>query len=182
MLDNPPFAKRQAPGATQQSQPQPMEETDPEVTEVAATPDEEAQREKVMRHAYSVMADEKAFPELQKMIEADPLNAIADATVTIIERVEQDMGEQDPDILEDVASEIIPNLAELAKQQTGVDIPEDQQEQALAVAIGKWAKAHPERVDQDGLQKMGEASSQALGIAQGSPEQTPAAPPAGAAQ
>lgn len=149
--------------------------------EIPMTPEEQKVRDKLMRHCYKLMADAKAFPSLEKMLQRDPLNAIADATVTIIERLEKDLGEQDPEILLDLLSEIIPQLAELAAGM-GTDIPEDQLEQVAALAIGKWSEAHPERVDREGLGTMGQATMQALGTG-AQPAQQPAPqqfPPAAA--
>lgn len=165
MLDEPPFAKRAMPGAQQpdaamQQQAAGVEDPDA-VQEEDAAPEEQATYDELMRHAYAVMADEKAFPQLEKMLETDPVNAITDATVTIIERIEQDKGEQDTDMLQAIAAEIIPNLAELAEEK-GADIPEDQLEQAYAAAIGKWSAAHPDRVDQQGMEAIGNATLNAV--------------------
>lgn len=159
MLDAPPFAKKVMPGAAQQSQP--IDDIDA-IGEEQAGPEEQAQRDQLMKHAYAIMADEKAFPELEKMLQVDPENAIADATLTIVERVEKDLGEQDPDMLQSLAEEIVPELAELATGM-GVDIPEDRLEMITADAIAKWVKAHPDRIDQQGMQAIGNATMQAVG-------------------
>lgn len=169
MLNEPPFQKRQMPGADQQTAPAGDADS---VPEEQASPEEQAQYEKLMKHCYKLMADEKAFPALEKMLDQDPLNAIADATLTVIERLERDMGEQDPDMLQALAEEIIPQLAELAETK-GIDIPEDQLEQVAAVAIGKWMEKHPERVD-PAARQIGEATLQAVGQpAQQQPPQQP---------
>lgn len=173
-LDQPPFAQRQMPGMTGQ-QAAPAEDID-SIQEEAATPEEQALRDELMRHAYKVMANKKAFPKLEKMLKADPHNAIADAAVAVIERVEEDKGPQDVDILQSLAEEIIPALADLALAE-GVDIPEDELEQVAAVAVSRWSQAHPDRVDVKGMTTIGGAAMESMGMPQGGQEQ---APPQGA--
>jgi hypothetical protein len=156
-LDEPPFAKKPAPGASNQ---QVQTDTD-SVQEVDLNPDEQVIYDKLMKAAYGIMGDEKSFPELEKMIELDPHKAIVDATLTIIERIEQDHGVQDPEILLVMAEEIVPALADLALEK-GTDIPEEELEQVITIAIAQWMKANPDRVDQEGMTQVGNAATQAI--------------------
>lgn len=156
-LNEPPFEKKPQPGATNQKV---MADTD-QTEETPASKEEQALYDELMEYAYEIMAEEGGFGRLQKMLEQNPEQAIVDATLTIIERIEKDKGQQDTDMLQALAEEIIPNLAELAEEM-GVDIPEDRLEQITAEAIGQWAKAHPDRIDQQTMGDIGTASTAAL--------------------
>lgn len=182
MLEQPPFPMKQMPGA-QQGQPAMGGSDIDQQPEEFATEEEQLQRDKVMRHVYGLMAKEDAFPELEAMLEQDPLNAIADAVVGLIVKAEEDLGEQDTDLLQSVAEEAIPQLAELAEQH-GIDIPEDQLEQVAAVAVSKWARipGNESRID-PGMEAIGQATLDALkgapgAVAQPQPESTATAVPA----
>lgn len=165
MLDKPPFKQRPMPGSSQQTQAMPqgagaVEEDIDSVPEEDAGQDEQAIYDTLMKTAYAAMADEKTFPMLADMIRNDPKSAIVDATLTIIEKVEQEHGPQNTDILQGVAEEVIESLADLAEEQ-GAVIEDAELEQIAATAIGSWVKQHPDRVDQQGLQSVGNAALQA---------------------
>jgi hypothetical protein len=185
MLEQPPFPMKQAPGASQPGPMAgaPMDDIDEQPEEMAGE-DDQAQRTAFMQHVYSLMAEEDPFPDLEAMLEQDPLNAIADATVGLIVRAEQDLGQHDTDLLQSVAEEVIPQLAELAESQ-GIDIPEDQLEQVAALAVAKWSRmpGNESRVD-PGMSKIGQATLDALGMqpqqAQQQPQSTAPAVPAAA--
>lgn len=158
MLDQaPPFAKKPMPGATDQA----VEEDIDAIQEDQASPEEQEQYNVLMKLAYEIMAREKPFDLLTKMIEQDPLQALADATLSIIDTIEKEQGQQDPDMLQALAEEIIPNLAELA-EELGHDIPEDQLEQVATTAITQWMKANPDRVDQDAVDAISSVASPVL--------------------
>ncbi len=166
-LDQPPFQQRQMPGSQAQLQQPgagPQEDIDA-VEEIPANPAEQQEYAKYMSEVYRLMSDEKSFESLQQVMTENPEQGIADVAVALIEKAEQKLGPaSDTDILEGVAEELIPELAELAEAQ-GTDVPEEKLEEITAVAIGEWSKKHPDRVPADQMAIIGEQAQGVLGVA-----------------
>jgi len=160
-------------GLLQQSPPT----EDLQAGETAATPEEQQQYDTAIRAALGGIAENSdAFNSLVEAIKTagtNPIQQFARLTLTLLDKAEQKTGPiENEDVMENVVESIIEKLVELA-----IDAGAIQQQQAtgdfladiFAHFMSLWAKAHPERLDDEDRALLGQMEQQARqqGIQQG---------------
>jgi len=151
--------------SAEEPQPQPAEEAQPSPGEVPAEEsNENMSGETADYEKYSKVAkmfiynSSESFNSMLQMIQAgkgDITKTIADAALTIVDKMEQDLGEISIDSLQVAGITAIVHIFDLAEKAGLVeDVTKEMVVESVGIAFSNWIQKNPGRVDQNELQAM----------------------------
>ena len=138
-----------------------------------ATPEENQQLKQASLAAFDVIYNEKTRPGIEKMLQAgaaDPAQALASATTTVVTGIDEQSGGQLPEvIIFPLASQVLSDLTDMAGGQGYFEVSEQVKNAAMQqtlIQLGEQYEVDPEAMQQL-IEEMGPDQVQAIVQQQG---------------
>lgn len=115
------------------------------------TPEEQAQYDQFVANGMQLLYSPQALPRVLQAMQGDgdPVEGLANALVTLVTRLEDSAGKGNAEISGDVkfhgATELLGQMADLAKEAGIHDYSEDEQERALYLALDLYRNARQQQ-------------------------------------
>lgn len=130
---------------------------DGEIRSIEASPEQQARYEELVRQAIQILYGQSFEQAAQLFQQAGPDNfphAMALVIVTVLDKLEEQAGEIEDDMLMAIGEEVLLTLSEdLAS--AGIAAPDDEMlQEAVAISIASWLQKHGDRVDPQAMEEM----------------------------